>query len=538
MSYMSALRTSQVSQSFGSPLARSKTPDQLESESKLHPSLIIEWEELEIIAQVGFGAFAEVSEGLRAGERVAVKKMIAQSLDDKTKKEFEDEVLLMSSLHSSYIVGIYGACFRPPNMCMVLEYLPGGSLNHALYDSGREISWEKRWTYAVDAAIGMNYLHTRNPPVLHRDLKSGNLLIADDGKVKITDFGLSRFKQPGTPVKDDFQGGTDRWTAPEVCDGDPYTEAADVFSYGVILFEIAERVLPFQDTSPEDVRKLWQRGQRPTITDDTPPDFEKLIRMCWDQNPFSRPTFKEVVAYLKRKGKISTMSTERAQGRMSDEKEKLERENDILVQLKENLEKKREEADRFAEKEKQRCTTLEETNEETERRYTEEKNKRLQVERENNDLTRQIRKENERVKQLEDEKKAVEKKLKSHIKKAESEGRDEQQRLVEEAERRVREEERVKMSKIRLQLDEAESKLDEEIRKRTEVEKKLLPLNRDLEDEKKRRINAETDRDALEKKLKIEKRKAETERKKREDLEAEIEEENQRRIAARKAGRV
>jgi len=281
-------------------------------------------------------------------------------LDDKTRKEFEDEVVLMASFHSSYIVGLYGACFKPPNMCMVLEFLPNGSLNHALYDSSREISWDKRWNYAIDAAIAMNYMHSRNPPVLHRDLKSGNLLLAEDGKVKITDFGLSRVKTKAgsQAVKEEtvFQGGTDRWTAPEVCDGEPYTEAADVFSYGIICFEIAARVLPFQDTSPEDVRKLWQKGQRPPIPDDNdiPPDFEKLIRWCWDQNPYSRPSFKEIVNFLKRKGKINSQSTERTKGRLFDEKEKLERENDILHQLKENLEKKRDEADRIAEREKKK----------------------------------------------------------------------------------------------------------------------------------------------------------------------------------------
>src|SRR3546814_19234226 len=96
----------------------------------------------------------------------------------------------MASFHSGYCVTLYGACFKKPNMCMVMEFLPGGSLNHLLYDITVDIPWERRWGYARDAALGLNYLHSRNPVILHRDLKSGNLLLTADGRVKITDFGL------------------------------------------------------------------------------------------------------------------------------------------------------------------------------------------------------------------------------------------------------------------------------------------------------------------------------------------------------------
>jgi len=330
-----------------------------------------QWDELELIAQVGIGAFAEVHEALRAGERVAVKKMLTQSVDEKNRKEFEEEVILMSTFHSSYIVGLYGACFKPPNMCMVMEYLSGGSLNHLLYDATQEVSWELRWGFARDAAIGMNYLHTRNPPILHRDLKSGNLLIAEDGRVKITDFGLSRTKDRLLKESTHFIGGTDRWTAPEVHDGEIYTEAADVFSYGLILYEIAMRRLPFQETPAEDVPKLWKKGERPSIGSDVPSDFEKLIVMCWQQIPSRRPSFKDVVAYLKKKQKGKRPMSEK--GRLSDDKERLQRENDNLQQLKDSLEKKRDEADRLSEREKKRSQMLEEQKDDLERKLVEEK---------------------------------------------------------------------------------------------------------------------------------------------------------------------
>jgi len=263
----------------------------------------VQWDELEIISQVGVGAFAEVFEALRHGERVAVKKLISQD-NVKAIKELEYEVNLMASFHSGYIVTLYGACFKKPNMCMVMEYLPGGSLNHLLYDITIDIPWERRWGYARDTALGLNYLHSRKPAIVHRDLKSGNLLLSVDGRVKITDFGLSKLKDATMEGEESFQGGTDRWTAPEIGDGEKYTEAADVFSYGVILYEIAARKLPFQDVPAENVRALWKKGDRPPIPDDTPPEFEKLIKMCWDQRPRSRPTFPDIIQYLRKKGTI------------------------------------------------------------------------------------------------------------------------------------------------------------------------------------------------------------------------------------------
>eukprot|EP01103_Thecamoeba_quadrilineata_P012839 TRINITY_DN3415_c0_g1_i1.p1 TRINITY_DN3415_c0_g1~~TRINITY_DN3415_c0_g1_i1.p1 ORF type:complete len:540 (-),score=183.53 TRINITY_DN3415_c0_g1_i1:145-1656(-) len=491
------------------------------------PSYKIEWDELEIISNVGSGAFAEVYEALRAGERVAVKKMLAQSLDEKNLAEFENEVVLMSTFHSSYIVGLFGACFKPPNMCMVLEFMPNGSLNHLLYDVTQEISWDRRWAFAQDAALGMCYLHTRNPPILHRDLKSGNLLIAEDGRIKITDFGLSRVKLKDGP-KEEFQGGTDRWTAPEIFDNEPYTEAADVFSYGAILYEIACRKLPFSDTPAEDVRKLWKRGDRPPIDEDVPSDFEKLIRMCWDQSQYKRPSFKEVVSFLKRRA-----PAERTVVRISDDRERLRSENEQLLLKKEQLEKKRDEADRVAEREKKRATQLEELNEELERKLSDERNKKLQLDRENADLQRSMRKEGERAKELEESAREAKKRLKEAGRKPTG-AREELEKARELADKRVAEENE-KFSRFKAQLDRFTEKAEEDERARTEIERKIVAFRSQIEDEKKKREELEREKTDLEKKIKAEVRRAETEKKKCAELEATIEEERRRAAARRRA---
>eukprot|EP01102_Stenamoeba_stenopodia_P009690 TRINITY_DN2864_c0_g2_i1.p1 TRINITY_DN2864_c0_g2~~TRINITY_DN2864_c0_g2_i1.p1 ORF type:complete len:747 (+),score=247.11 TRINITY_DN2864_c0_g2_i1:95-2335(+) len=493
----------------------------------------IQWDELEIISQVGVGAFAEVFEALRHGERVAVKKLISQD-NVKAIKELEYEVNLMASFHSGYIVTLYGACFKKPNMCMVMEYLPGGSLNHLLYDITIEIPWERRWAYARDTALGLNYLHSRKPAIVHRDLKSGNLLLTADGRVKITDFGLSKLKDATMEGEESFQGGTDRWTAPEIGDGEKYTEAADVFSYGVILYEIAARKLPFHDVPAENVRALWKKGDRPSIPDDTPPDFEKLIKMCWDQRPRSRPSFQDVIQYLRKKGKITTISTEKSQGRYSDEKEKLERENEILSQLKETLEKKRDEAERVAEREKKRRIELEAQYEESESKLKEERNKRAGLEKDVQDLSRSLRVEIDKAKQLEDARKDSEKKAQKLRKKTEAESKEELLRATEESDKRIAEE-RAKVARLREQTDVLEKKITEEEQKRSDVEKKLKQALLEVEEQRKKTDDVQREKEQIDKKLAQEKKKVAQEKKRREELEVELEEE-QKKSRRRAAG--
>eukprot|EP01103_Thecamoeba_quadrilineata_P014659 TRINITY_DN4413_c0_g1_i2.p1 TRINITY_DN4413_c0_g1~~TRINITY_DN4413_c0_g1_i2.p1 ORF type:complete len:503 (-),score=130.78 TRINITY_DN4413_c0_g1_i2:53-1345(-) len=127
---------------------------------------VIPWETLDVGKQIGTGAFAEVFEAFRAGERVAVKRFLAQS--DEARREMEAEVSVMTMLHSGFVVPLYGACFTPPNMCIVMEFLPRGSLFYLLSDSTVELPWERRWSMALDAALGLNYLHSKQPPLLHK----------------------------------------------------------------------------------------------------------------------------------------------------------------------------------------------------------------------------------------------------------------------------------------------------------------------------------------------------------------------------------
>merc|ERR1712061_110855 len=153
--------------------------------------------------------------------------------------------------------------------------------------------------------------HQFKPQIIHRDLKSLNLLLSkpvlndkDVPLVKVSDFGLSRMKDQ-TPEEDwgkmTIAAGTCHWMAPEVFIGNKYDEKVDVYSYGMILFEIICREIPFEDEEPANVGRITQKGARPdleAVPPDCPPVLQSLMIKCWDQSPEARPPFTDVMQSL------------------------------------------------------------------------------------------------------------------------------------------------------------------------------------------------------------------------------------------------
>lgn len=143
----------------------------------------------------------------------------------------------------------------------------------------------------------MNYLHGLNPPVLHRDLTSKNILL--DGKIaKVADFGLSKEKEAAATMTASV--GALPWAAPEVFKGALFTEAADTYSYGVILWELWSGKDPQGDLAPlAYANKVAHESYRPLIPSHTPVAIKELIVRCWDGDPKKRPSFDEILKYLK-----------------------------------------------------------------------------------------------------------------------------------------------------------------------------------------------------------------------------------------------
>uniref|UniRef100_A0A1S3XIH8 Serine/threonine-protein kinase CTR1-like n=1 Tax=Nicotiana tabacum TaxID=4097 RepID=A0A1S3XIH8_TOBAC len=161
---------------------------------------------------------------------------------------------IMKRLRHPNIVLFMGAVIQPPNLSIVTEYLSRGSLYRLLHRPGaRELLDERRrLCMAYDVANGMNYLHKRNPPIVHRDLKSPNLLVDKKYTVKVCDFGLSRFKA-NTFLSSKTAAGTPEWMAPDVLRDEPSNEKSDVYNFGVILWELATLQQPWSNLSAPQV---------------------------------------------------------------------------------------------------------------------------------------------------------------------------------------------------------------------------------------------------------------------------------------------
>lgn len=143
----------------------------------------------------------------------------------------------------------------------------------------------------------MLYLHSSNPLIVHRDLKSLNLLVADDYTVKVADFGLSKTTTGKTM---NSKVGSLNWCPPEILlKKMPYTTKSDVYSYGMVLYELATGLPPFHDLKPLQVIRAIDQGETPLLPADIDEDFSQIVEDCWQQEPEDRPDFDEIVQRMR-----------------------------------------------------------------------------------------------------------------------------------------------------------------------------------------------------------------------------------------------
>jgi sterile alpha motif and leucine zipper-containing kinase AZK len=251
------------------------------------PFAEIDFSELEFFERLGSGAAGTVYRALwKTQEKVvAVKKLL----------QLEAEADVLSSLSHRNIVQFMGAIVQPPHYCLVTEFAECGSL----YDYLRKftIDFRQILLWAKQIALGMNYLHYEAPaPVIHRDLKSRNVVIAADLTAKLCDFGSSKFHLQTTKIS---VVGTFPWMAPEVIQQLPVSPACDVFSYSIVLWELLTREVPFKGL--EGLQVAWlvvSKDERLTIPKSCPPLFADLMRKCWLTEPKDRLNFKQILDRL------------------------------------------------------------------------------------------------------------------------------------------------------------------------------------------------------------------------------------------------
>jgi len=172
-------------------------------------------------------------------------------------------------------------------------------LYRLIHRPNSQLDERKRLRMALDVARGMNYLHNSTPVIVHRDLKSPNLLVDKNWVVKVCDFGLSRMKH-NTFLSSKSTAGTAEWMAPEVLRNEPSNEKCDVFSFDVILWELATLQQPWGGMNPmQVVGAVGFQHRRLEIPNDMDPVIADIIMKCWQNDPNMRPSFAEIMMSLK-----------------------------------------------------------------------------------------------------------------------------------------------------------------------------------------------------------------------------------------------
>ncbi|XP_041998055.1 serine/threonine-protein kinase CTR1-like isoform X2 [Salvia splendens] len=263
--------------------------------------LNIPWSDLVLKEIIGAGSFGTVHRAEWNGCDVAVKILMEQDFQAERFKEFIREVAIMKRLRHPNIVLFMGAVTEPPNLSIVTEYLSRGSLYRLLHKpgAGEVLDEKRRLSMAYDVAKGMNYLHKHNPPVVHRDLKSPNLLVDRKYTVKVCDFGLSRLKA-NTFLSSKSAAGTPEWMAPEVLRDEPSNEKSDVYSFGVILWELATLQQPWGNLNPAQVvAAVGFKGKKLEIPRDVNPEIAAIIEACLAKESWKRPSFSSIMESLR-----------------------------------------------------------------------------------------------------------------------------------------------------------------------------------------------------------------------------------------------
>ncbi|XP_019713188.1 mitogen-activated protein kinase kinase kinase 20 [Hippocampus comes] len=250
----------------------------------------IKFDDIHFFENCGGGSFGSVyrARWISQDKEVAVKKLL----------KIENEAEILSVLSHRNIIQFYGAIVEAPNYGIVTEYASGGSLyDYLSCDESEEMDMGHIMTWATEIARGIHYLHSEAPvKVIHRDLKSRNVVITADKVLKICDFGASKFLTHTTHMS---LVGTFPWMAPEVIQSLPVSETCDTFSYAVVLWEMLTREVPFKGL--EGLQVAWlvvEKEERLTIPSGCPASFAKLMRDCWMTDPKERPTFKQILSTL------------------------------------------------------------------------------------------------------------------------------------------------------------------------------------------------------------------------------------------------
>jgi serine/threonine protein kinase len=276
-------------------------------EKKKEKETVYEWEidpeKLVLEKAFAHGTFATVYRGLYNGQEVAVKVLESGEEGEKRRAEFQREVSVWYKLDHPNITKCIGATTQigisPLNNsdCVITEYLCGGTLkSYLIKHRKRKLPFETVLQLALDVARGLRYLHSKN--IVHRDVKTENLILDNHGKVKIADFGVARL-QASNLSEMTGNTGTPGYMAPEVLESKPYDKKCDVYSFGICLWEIFCCRMPYSNYAFSELTSdVVYKDLRLEIPKGCPRSLAKVMKRCWDAEPSKRPEMEEVVTML------------------------------------------------------------------------------------------------------------------------------------------------------------------------------------------------------------------------------------------------
>ncbi|XP_008220934.1 PREDICTED: receptor protein kinase TMK1-like [Prunus mume] len=223
---------------------------------------------------LGKGGFGTVYKGeLHDGTKIAVKRMESGVVAGKGLNEFKSEIAVLTKVRHRHLVGLLGYCLDGNERLLVYEYMPQGTLSQHLFnwkeDGLKPLEWTRRLTIALDVARGVEYLHgLANQTFIHRDLKPSNILLGDDMRAKVSDFGLVRLAPEGKASIETRLAGTFGYLAPEYAATGRMTLKVDVYSFGVILMELITGRKAIDESQPEESLHLVTWFRRMLINKD------------------------------------------------------------------------------------------------------------------------------------------------------------------------------------------------------------------------------------------------------------------------------
>ncbi|XP_036396443.1 mitogen-activated protein kinase kinase kinase 13 [Megalops cyprinoides] len=245
----------------------------------------VPFEEISELQWLGSGAQGAVFLGKFHSEEVAIKKVREQK---------ETDIKHLRKLRHPNIIGFKGVCTQAPCYCIIMEYCAQGQLYEVLR-AGRKITPRLLVDWASGIASGMNYLHLHK--IIHRDLKSPNVLVTHNDYVKISDFGTSK-ELSDKSTKMSF-AGTVAWMAPEVIRNEPVSEKVDIWSFGVVLWELLTGEIPYKDVDSSAI--IWGVGSNSLhlpVPSTCPDGFKILMKQTWQGKPRNRPSFRQILLHL------------------------------------------------------------------------------------------------------------------------------------------------------------------------------------------------------------------------------------------------